>query len=150
MNKQTVVVEAEYPVPAEKVWKALTDTEQMKQWYFDLDDFRAEPGFEFRFTGEGSQGDTYVHICRVTEAIPNKKLGYTWSYENMEGESHVLFELFETGNGTRLKLTHEGLETFSQHHPDFRKESFEGGWKDLIPVLLRNFLMNQETMSGKQ
>ncbi len=146
MNQQSVIVEAEYPVPVEKVWEALTNPDQMRQWYFDLEEFKAEPGFEFSFTGEGSQGDKYVHICRVTEVIPYQKLSYTWAYENLPGQSHVLFELFDLGAATRLKLTHEGLETFPQNHPDFRRESFSGGWNELIPVLLKKYLTGNPTV----
>ena len=32
-----------------KVWEALTDVDQMREWYFDLKEFRPEVGFEFGF-----------------------------------------------------------------------------------------------------
>ena len=34
-----IVIERTYNAPVEKVWKAITDKEEMKQWYFDLDAF---------------------------------------------------------------------------------------------------------------
>src|SRR5438105_12366882 len=44
-----VVVERTLNAPIAKVWKALTDVDQMRQWYFDLRKFRPEVGFEFEF-----------------------------------------------------------------------------------------------------
>jgi uncharacterized protein YndB with AHSA1/START domain len=139
-NTKPLVVEQEYNVPKERVWQALTDKEQMKRWYFTLDDFKPEEGFEFTFPGQGQKGEQYIHICRITEVIPNKKLQHTWSYKGIEGSSRVTFELFEEGNKTRLKFTHEGLETFPKHNPDFAKESFKGGWTELLTVLLKKYL----------
>lgn len=34
-----VVVEKELNTPVDRVWKAIADEDQLKQWYFDLDDF---------------------------------------------------------------------------------------------------------------
>jgi uncharacterized protein YndB with AHSA1/START domain len=37
------------------VWLALTEKDLIKQWYFDLPEFRPEVGFIFEFTG-GEEG----------------------------------------------------------------------------------------------
>lgn len=141
MKQEPFVIERSYNVPVDKVWKAITDVEQMKQWYFDMPAFKPEVGTEFSFNGE-NEGRVFVHLCRVTEVVPNKKLSYTWRYEGFEGSSHVIFELFEEGEGTRLRLTHEGLETFPQNN-DFRKENFVAGWNEIIGTLLPNFLSKE-------
>ena len=126
MDKQAIIIERTYKASLEKVWQAITDQDQMKQWYFDLDDFKAVVGFEFKFPGEGVTGEKYMHLCKITEVIPHKKLQYSWRYENYEGNSLVTFELFEEGEQTRLKLTHSGVETFPQDNPDFSKEEEPG------------------------
>lgn len=135
-----VIIEKEFNASPEKIWKALTDKEQMKQWYFNLDEFRAEPGFEFKFPGKGNTGENYMHHCKVIEVIPLKKLQYSWEYEGLKGYSVVTFELSASGNKTKLRLTHEGLESFPQNNADFAKESFTNGWTQLVTVLLKNFL----------
>ena len=38
-----VVLERTFDAPIERVWNALTDVEQMRQWYFDLKEFKADP-----------------------------------------------------------------------------------------------------------
>ncbi len=125
--------------PVEKVWKAITDKNQMKQWYFDIAEFKPEVGFEFQF--EASNEDrTYLHLCKITEVIPGKKLSYSWRYKGYEGNSLLSFELFAEGKKTRLKLTHEGIETFSMNGPDFAKESFAEGWTYIMGKALKEFL----------
>lgn len=137
---RTVVVEEIYNAPIEIVWKALTDKEEMKKWYFDLSEFKPEVGFEFQFIGQGVKGDNYVHLCKITEVIPLKKLQYSWRYENLDGYSLVTFELYQEENKTRLKLTHSGIETFPHDNSDFDIKNFEGGWTELLTKLLKNYL----------
>ena len=136
--KQPIVIEKLLNAPVERVWKAITDKDDMKQWYFDLAEFRPEVGFEFQFNG-GPEDRVYVHLCKVTEVIVGKKLTYSWRYKGYEGNSFVTFELSEENGKTKIKLTHTGLETFPPL-ADFAKENFAAGWTDLIGSLLPVFV----------
>lgn len=138
----SVIIEEIFDASAERVWQAITDKNKMKKWYFDLDEFNPVVGFNFKFPGKGHNGDDYMHLCRVTEVIPNKKLQYSWSYENLSGVSYVTFELFSEGEKTRLKLTHSGLDSFPKNNPDFAMESFKGGWTKILSESLKNFINN--------
>jgi uncharacterized protein YndB with AHSA1/START domain len=140
MKNEPFVIERTFNAPVEKVWKAITDKDEMKQWYFDLSAFKPEVGFEFQFSGQGHKGEQYLHLCKITDAVVNKKLRYSWKYDTFEGISYATFELFEEGSKTRLKLTHEGLETFPANNPDFAKESFAEGWTYLIGTSLPKFI----------
>lgn len=139
MNTPPFVIERTFNVPASKVWKALTDNEQMKQWYFNLPDFKPEVGFEFQFMG-GEDDKQYLHLCKITDVIAGKKLTYSWRYDGYPGNSFVTFELFEEGNKTRLKLTHKGIETLGPGNPDFAKENFATGWTSILDESLKGFL----------
>jgi uncharacterized protein YndB with AHSA1/START domain len=135
---EAVVIERTFNAPIARVWKALTNVEDMKRWYFDLKEFKPEVGFEFAFTVE-HEGFKYSHLCKITEVIPQKKLAYTWRYQGHEGDSLVTFELFADGEKTRLKLTHVGLETFPKL-PAFARKNFVKGWTEIIGSSLKNFL----------
>jgi uncharacterized protein YndB with AHSA1/START domain len=141
MKNEPFVIERTLNAPVEKVWKAITDKNDMKQWYFDLKEFKPEVGFEFRFDG-GPEDRVYTHICQVTEVIPNKKIAYSWRYDGYEGNSIVSWELFPEGAGkTRLKLTHTGLETFpAAMYPDFAKKNFEEGWTYFVGKAVIEFV----------
>ena len=139
MTNEPFVIERVFNAPPEKVWKAITDKNAMKQWYFDIAEFEPRVGFEFQFVG-GSEEKSYVHLCKITEVIVGKKLTYSWQYKDIEGLSFVTFELFNEGGKTRLRLTHEGLETFKTDNPDFEKKSFVAGWTDIIGTSLKDFV----------
>src|SRR5260370_13581874 len=108
---EAVIIERTFNAPIARVWQALTDVDQMREWYFDLKDFKPDVGFEFEFVVE-HKGMKYHHLCKITEVIPQKKIAYTWRYKGHEGDSLGTFECFAEDEKTRLKLTHERLETF--------------------------------------
>ncbi|HEY3250453.1 MAG TPA: SRPBCC domain-containing protein [Ignavibacteria bacterium] len=140
MKIEPLVKEITLNAPASKVWKAISDKDEMKQWYFDLAEFKPEVGFEFQFYA-GEKGKQYLHICRVTEVVPGKKLTYSWRYDGYAGNSFVTFELFDEGNKTRLKLTHAGLETFpAEENPDLARKNFEMGWNQIIGESLKDYI----------
>jgi uncharacterized protein YndB with AHSA1/START domain len=138
METQPFVIERTYNASAEKVWQAITDRDKMQQWYFKLEEFKPEIGFEFRFSG-GPPEKSYLHICVVTEVVPGKKLTHTWRYDGYAGQSYVTWELFGEGDKTRVKLTHTGLETFPKE-PDFAKENFVMGWTQIVGTSLKEYL----------
>ena len=82
---KNIVIERVYNAPVNKVWKALTNKVQMKQWYFDIPAFKPEVGFEFQFHGEGKTGEKFLHLCKITDAVENKILRHSWRYEGYEG-----------------------------------------------------------------
>lgn len=147
MKAEPVVKEVILNASVSKVWKAITNKDDMKQWYFDLAEFKPEVGFEFQFEG-GKDERCYLHLCRITEVIPEKKISYTWKYDGYPGNSLVTFELFKEGDQpdgkagkTKLRLTHEGLETLGDN-PDFAKENFVEGWTHIIEKSLKEFVEN--------
>jgi len=135
---EAVALERTLNAPVARVWKALTDVDQMRQWYFDLKEFKPQVGFEFEFVVQ-HEGNSYHHLCKVTEVIPQKKIAYTWRYKGEPGNSLVTIELFPESNMTRLRLTHEGLETFPKT-PAYARKNFESGWTAIIGTELKQFL----------
>jgi uncharacterized protein YndB with AHSA1/START domain len=135
---EAVVVERTLNAPIARVWKALTDANQMRQWYFDLKEFKPQIGFEFEFVVE-HEGNRYHHLCQVTDVAPQKKIAYSWRYKGEPGDSLVTFELFGEGNKTRVKVTHTGIETFPKT-PAYARKNFENGWTAIIGTELKQFV----------
>ncbi len=139
MKSEPVIVERSYSHSIEQVWSALTDRDQMKQWYFDLAEFKPEVGFEFQFEA-GDDKKQYLHLCKVLEVEPLRKIAYSWRYADQPGNWVVTFELAPEGAGTHLKVTHTGLETFPQDSGDYARTNFEQGWTAIIGTNLPKFL----------
>jgi len=140
MDNQPVIVEATYNQPKNEVWKALTNNDELKKWYFQLEDFKPEVGFKFQFTGGPDDGPQYLHLCQITQVVVEQKLAYTWRYDGFPGNSEITWELFDDSHGCRLRLTHTGLESFTKNGKDFSKESFNGGWNYFVNDALKNYL----------
>jgi uncharacterized protein YndB with AHSA1/START domain len=140
MNNQPIVMEHLYDAPVSRVWKALTDKNEMKQWYFDISEFKPVAGFRFQFSASQDPNNPYIHLCQVTEVIKEKKLSYSWKYQDFPGESLVTWELTDKGGKTLLTLTHAGLETFITDNPDFARTSFNEGWTHILHTGLKNYL----------
>lgn len=144
MKPEPLTLERLYRAPTETVWRALTDPAALKQWYFDLPEFKPEVGFKFQFTGGKDEDHQYLHLCEVTEVVPGKKLTYSWRYDGYAGISYVTFELFPEDRQTLLKFTHAGLETFPADQPDLARENFVEGWTSILEDSLRAFVEQPE------
>ncbi len=129
-----------YAASLAQVWNAITNSDEMKTWYFDLPGFKAEVGYQFHFFGGPSPEIQYKHVCEITEVVFQKKLTYSWKYYGYAGTSLVTFELFPDNDKTRLKLVHKGLETFPESVPDFERKNFVEGWTELLGTSLRKYL----------
>jgi len=137
---EAVVVEQTFETSREVVWRAITEIDQMRQWYFEnIPSFKPEVGFETQFNVE-NEGRNFLHIWKVAEVVPMKKIVCNWKYDGYSGDSFVVFELFEQNNLTKLRLTHKVLESFPQDIPEFSRESCVGGWTFFIRKSLKEYL----------
>jgi len=90
---EPLVKEVILDAPVSRVWQALTNKDELKQWCFEMNAFKPEVGFEFQFFGE-KDSHKFLHLCRVLEAETEKKMKLLWSYDNVPGDTYVTFELF--------------------------------------------------------
>ncbi len=143
MNANPIVVEQIFNAPIAVVWRAITDTDQMRQWFFEpITDFEPKVGFETQFNVRCEDQD-YPHLWKVTDVVPETRIAYDWWYGGYPGISSVEWELSETPNGTKLKLTHERHETFPQDDPVFSRDSGQAGWEYFLHESLKAFLERQ-------
>jgi uncharacterized protein YndB with AHSA1/START domain len=139
-DDEPVIVEGTFNVPANKVWKAITEHSQMVKWYFDnIPAFAPVVGFEIQFKVE-NEGRIFPHVWEVTEAVPNQKITYSWRYDGYPGDSYVTFDLSEADDQTKLKLTVTVLEDFPDDIPEFKRENCVGGWEYFINNRLKEYL----------
>ncbi|MES2513783.1 MAG: SRPBCC domain-containing protein [Bacteroidota bacterium] len=132
-----LIKEFNYKTPVHKVWLALTDTQQMKRWYFpQLQKFEPIVGFEFQFEDSGAAYQKEWIVTKVTEG---KTLAHSWTYKGYTGNSEVTFDLFAEGDSTRLRITQTNLDSFPDH-PHFSKQRFEDGWDTLLGQNLKYLL----------
>jgi uncharacterized protein YndB with AHSA1/START domain len=105
--------EVDIKAPPERVWQALTDPAEIKQYFFGSDvesDWR--PGSPIVWSGE-YEGKSYEDKGEVLEVEPNRLLKHT-HYSPMSGQPdepgnyHTLtYKLVESGDTTHVSLTQD-------------------------------------------
>lgn len=135
-----IVVEQSFDATVDTVWRAITEIDLMRQWYFDnIPAFKPEVGFETRFNVQ-SGGREFLHQWKVTEVVPRKRISYDWRFAGYPGESSAAFELFDNGKSTTLRLTVTVHEDLPEDIPEFKRESCVEGWKYFIKERLKEYL----------
>jgi uncharacterized protein YndB with AHSA1/START domain len=99
-EKWTLVLVRELRHPPAKVWQALTDPAQLREWApFDADGNLGTVGSAVKLTTVGAP-TPQVSETKVTRADAPKVLEYNW------GAQDIRWELEAFGGGTRLTLWH--------------------------------------------
>jgi uncharacterized protein YndB with AHSA1/START domain len=139
-NDAPIIVEQIFNTSIQNMWDAITQINQMKQWFFNnLESFIPEVGFKTQFNVQ-SENRNFMHQWELTEVIPPEKITYNWKYENLEGNAYVIFELFEQNNYTLLRLTNIVAENFPESIPEFKRESCIDGWNYFIKKSLKDYI----------
>lgn len=135
-----IVVEQSYKGTLKKVWSAITDVNEMRKWFFgNIPEFEPTVGFKTSFAVQ-SEDRTFTHLWDITKVVPLKTLEYRWRYKEYPGDSLVLFELFQQGNTTLLRLSTRVLADFPDDIPEFTRESAFQGWNYLLGKSLMEYL----------
>jgi len=97
-DKWTLILVREMRHSPERVWEALTDPAQLREWApFDADDNLGTAGATVRLTTVGAP-TPHVTETTVTRADAPSVLEYTW------GGFDMRWQLESSGGGTRLTL----------------------------------------------
>ena len=134
-QSESIAFEWDLPHAPEKVWRALTEPELLKEWLLPVFDLKLEPGAQFMFKTQAYPGWDGTVNCRFTEIEPQRKLRYTWTVPFLD--TVVTFTLQPTATGTRLFLEQSGFN-------ENQKREFGGaryGWNmmggKLVELLAR-------------
>ena len=135
-----IVVSQEFENGRDVVWLAITEVDQMRQWFFEnIPAFEARVGFKTQFNVH-NEGRDFMHLWEIVEVRPGTRIVYDWRYANLPGEGSVVFELSEQDDRILLTLTNTILENFPQDMAEFTDEACRGGWSYFINDRLKTYL----------
>jgi uncharacterized protein YndB with AHSA1/START domain len=131
-------------VPAERVFRALTDSDQLTRWFTDAScpvkfwQMDARLGGSYRYaTGKSSivVNGVSEFECHgeIKEFDPPRLLVYTWIgnwHLDPEKKTIVRWELTPSASGTHVKVTHSGLAQDLEARADY-----SGGWPGVVEKL---------------
>jgi uncharacterized protein YndB with AHSA1/START domain len=130
---KSIVVERHMPHPADKVWRALTQSDLVAEWLMK-NDFRPEPGHRFRFHATPVPGWSGVTNCQVLEVEPPRRLVYSWGdgTESVTGlKTIVTWTLTPADGGVLVRMEHAGFRP--QDEMGYRMMG--GGWPRILERL---------------
>ena len=139
----TLRIDAAYPYPPERVWFALTDERALSEWLMPATSFEPIIGHRFQFRVGRAKGWSTVIDCEVLEAVPPRRLVYTWN-TTIPGsrrplDTRVAWTIVAAGAGTRLRLEHSGFrDTLTS--AVFRALTLRPGWRRMLKQLLPRVL----------
>lgn len=115
----------------EIVFKALSDSEDLTQWFPDQAILEPKVGGKMKFTffskGAKPLDRDFFPEGEIVEFVPNKKLSYTWIPKGIPDfpRTTVTWSLEQTGkNKTRVTITHLGFT--GKPHELYEEHSY--GW----------------------
>jgi len=88
----------------ERVFRALTEKEDLERWFLTKAEVDLRPGGAIRF----EWGPGAVEIGKILVLEPPHRLSYTWEALS-PGPTTITFELTAENDGTRLHLIHTGI-----------------------------------------
>ena len=104
--QQSITVDAS----REKVFKALTDADELMRWFPSQVKSDPRPGGEFRyewkFQDESQNG---LQEGKYLEVEENEKIRYPWEAGPLATEVEI--DLTKTGDGTRVDIRHSGWKS---------------------------------------
>lgn len=123
--------------PAENVFAALTDPEQLVQWWGDDETYRCgemrvdlRPGGRWRTQGRGSDGTPFAVEGEYRIVQPPVLVEFTWQYDWGEGPQGtptlVRYELSECAGKTQVTVRHSGFTVAED------REGHARGWKMVL------------------
>ena len=123
--------EAVYPHSPERVWRALVDPVELAAWLMP-NDFEPVVGKEFKLeTGSAEVGTIQAEVLEIDEP---RLLRCRWT--GGFGDTQVTFELTPEGDGTRLRVRHDGWsEPLPSEHAGFTTGWVEKLDQDIPRVL---------------
>lgn len=116
MNKLSVLVKQEINAPVSKVWQALTDPAQIKQYLFGTNassDWKK--GSPITYSGEWN-GKAYTDKGTIIEIIPERLLHTTYfsgmsdKEDKPENYANVIYRVEPHGAGTIVSIEQDNID----------------------------------------
>jgi uncharacterized protein YndB with AHSA1/START domain len=150
-DQDAIHCEIHIAAPPERVFQALTDPNQLAQWWgqqgrYRLTDCRADirPGGTWKSRGVDADGKSFQTSGEYLEVDPPRLIVYTWLADWDGGtQSTVRLELLRSGDGTLVKLQHSGFAT----QPETGKH-YSGGWPTVLGWM-QSFVEKGETVETR-
>lgn len=139
-NNRTHMVIMTIPVPRDKFWRCLTNSDLLNQWYskppwqVKQADMDVRPGGRQAITLDGPYGNRLTVIEVFLEVIEGQKLVFTDAFEkswvpSSKATKVTELQLETVPEGTRLSLS---VAYWNQADLECHDKNFDEGWRQAV------------------
>ena len=138
IERPSLTLTREYAAPPERVWRAWTDAQVLKQWWapsagqgVSVAELDVRTGGRYRICFGGADGNEHECAGVYQEVAKPKKLVFTWSWPRTTPERVSLVTILfnAKGSGTELVFKHE------RFFDEAARDSHRRGWTGLLEKL---------------
>jgi uncharacterized protein YndB with AHSA1/START domain len=143
-DQDAIVSEIDIAAPPSRVFKALTDADELARWFSDascpVKVWKMDPRKGGAYGYATEKGNFEVNgvsefECHgeILEFDPPRLLVYTWVanwHADKEKKTVVRWELTPTATGTHVRVTHSGLSQEA-----VARQDYQGGWPGVMESL---------------
>ena len=128
----TIEITKQIEAPAERVFAALTDADELSRWFTSSADSDPRTGGDYalRFEFE-DESKNHIYAGQYEDVTPGERVRYPWN--GQFGPTTVEFTLRPTGSGTEVTLTHSGWSDAAEE----ARQLHEQGWTFFLDNLER-------------
>ena len=131
-----IVICAQINVPRDRVWRALTEEEQIAEWWGGYVSLDARLGGRLTERWTDAGGREAVTSGEVIRLTAPRTLELTWADDDWDESTSVLFRLEEAASTTRLTLEHWGWEAFPSSLREELIRAHASGWSRHVANLV--------------
>ena len=123
-------------VPRQRVWRALTEPEQLEQWYAPGCPWEI-PALQAGATVKFYNTDTDIQLARIEAVEPLRELTLRWQLDDSDPGTSLAnsFRLEEEKSGTRLIVTQSGYESLPEAMRQQQLEQDEQAYTAIVESL---------------
>ncbi|HSW89012.1 MAG TPA: SRPBCC domain-containing protein [Candidatus Saccharimonadales bacterium] len=105
MSTRTITKEIFIKATPQRVFKALTQKEELEKWFVQIAEVDLQPGGIIRTNWTPEMGEH----GEVKEVKPGEVFSFTWKGDFSPSETTLTFALKPENDGTLLTFTHSGI-----------------------------------------
>jgi uncharacterized protein YndB with AHSA1/START domain len=126
--------------PPERVWRALTNVDELSAWFQVTIEGRIAPGNDVWMTSVHPQHDGHRFFVRITEMDPPRRMVWQWHPGEIDPKidysqepyTTVTFTVEPVGRGTRLSVSETGFDAIALERRAKVYGDNSQGWTEVL------------------
>lgn len=115
---------------AAEIWRALTDSDELENWWSDDMSLEPKVGGKFSEPWEDDKRNKHLASGKVLGVKNQKEITFTWTEQEWpkEAKTECTIKIDDKGQGRVITIKHSGWETLPADMQKQQIKDFKVGW----------------------